>query len=46
MKAMAPEATVIVNVRIETSGIGKNANKKGVGSIEAIAYGTAIVINS
>lgn len=45
MKASAPEAAVIVNVRIETSAIGKNANKKGVGCIEAIAYGTAIVIN-
>ncbi len=31
MKEMAGSATVIVNVRIETSTIGKRANKKGPG---------------
>lgn len=46
MKAMAPEAAIIVNVRIETSSIGKNAHKKSVGSIEAFAYGTAIILDS
>ena len=44
MKEMAGSATVIVNVRIETSAIGKRANKKGVGCLEAIAYGTALII--
>ena len=44
MKEMAGSATVIVNVRIETSAIGKRANKKGVGCLEAIAYGTALTI--
>ena len=44
MKEMAGGATVIVNVRIETSTIGKRANKKGVGCLEAIAYGTALTI--
>ncbi len=44
MKEMAGSATVIVNVRIETSTIGRNANKKGVGCLEAIAYGTAVTL--
>ncbi len=44
MKEMAGSATVIVNVRIETSTIGKRANKKGVGCLEAIAYGTALTV--
>ena len=39
-------ATMIINMRLETATIGRNANKKkSVGSIEAIAYGTAIVMN-
>lgn len=45
MKAAAPkDATVIVNVRIETTTVGKNAHKKGVGCVEALAYGTALTI--
>lgn len=37
-------AGMIINMRLETSTIGRSANKKKrVGSIEAIAYGTAIV---
>jgi len=44
MKEMAGGATVIVNVRIETSTIGKRANKKSVGCLEAMAYGTALTI--
>jgi uncharacterized protein YbjQ (UPF0145 family) len=44
MKEMAGDATVIVNVRIETSTIGRNANKKGVGCLEAMAYGTALTV--
>ncbi len=43
MKEMTPGADMIVNLRIETSSIGKSANRKGqVGSVEALAYGTAI----
>ncbi len=39
-------AEMVVNMRLETAAIGRNANqKKQVGSIEAIAYGTAIVVN-
>jgi len=44
MKEMAPGATVIVNVRIETATIGRKANRKGVGCLEAIAYGTAVTL--
>ena len=44
MKEMAGDATVIVNVRIETSTIARKANKEGVGCLEAIAYGTALTL--
>ena len=38
---------LIINVRIETSSIGKSANDKNqVGSVEALAYGTAIYFDS
>ena len=44
MKEMAGDAAVIVNVRIETAAIGRRANRKGVGCLEAIAYGTALTL--
>jgi len=44
MKEMAGDAAVIVNVRIETAAIGKQAKRKSVGCLEAIAYGTAITL--
>jgi len=44
MKEMASGSAMIVNVRIETSTIGKKAHRKSVGCLEAIAYGTAIFI--
>jgi uncharacterized protein YbjQ (UPF0145 family) len=44
MKEMAGDAAVIVNVRIETAAIGKQTNRKSVGCLEAIAYGTAITL--
>lgn len=44
MKEMAGDATVIVNVRIETSTISRKANQEGVGCLEAIAYGTALTL--
>ena len=44
MKEMAGDAAVIVNVRIETASVGKQANKKSVGCLEAVAYGTAITL--
>lgn len=44
MKAMAGNATVIVNVRIETSAIGKQSKRKNIGCLEAVAYGTALTV--
>jgi len=46
MKADALNADMIVNVRLATAPIGKEggANGRGVKSIEAIAYGTAITL--
>ena len=43
MKEKSPNADIILNTRIETSIIGRSANsRKSIGSIEAMAYGTAI----
>ncbi len=43
MKEKAPNADIVLNTRIETSTIGRSANSRGgIGSIEAIAYGTAV----
>jgi uncharacterized protein YbjQ (UPF0145 family) len=44
MKEMAGDATVIVNVRIETAAIGKQSRRKNIGCLEAMAYGTAITV--
>lgn len=46
-EARAGGARAVVNFRLETSAIGQNANrKKSIGSIEAIAYGTAVVMHA
>ncbi len=46
MEEMAVGADVILNVRIETSSIGKRANnRQSIGSIEALAYGTAVTFS-
>ncbi len=42
MKADAKNADIFLNVRIETSSISKGQGDKSVGSIEAVAYGTAV----
>jgi uncharacterized protein YbjQ (UPF0145 family) len=44
MKEMAGGATMIVNVRIETSAIGKQSKRKNIGCLEAMAYGTALTL--
>ncbi len=45
MKESARGANIILNLRIETSAIGQSANRrKSIGSIEAIAYGTAVTL--
>jgi len=41
MKESAGDAAEIVNVRIETSAITKNASQN-IGAVEVLAYGTAI----
>jgi len=46
MKEKAHGASMIINVRIETSTIGKRAFKGKLGSVEVIAYGTAIRMKS
>ena len=40
-QAMAHNATMVYNVRLETSSISKN-ERQSVGSVEVIAYGTAL----
>jgi len=44
MKADAGDAAEIINLRIETSSISKNA-QQSIGAVEVIAYGTAIYRN-
>lgn len=45
-KAQSKGAGMIVNMRLETMTIGNNANRRGqVGSVEVLAYGTAIIYN-
>ncbi len=41
MKEDAKDASEIINIRIETSSISKNSTKN-VGTVEVLAYGTAI----
>jgi uncharacterized protein YbjQ (UPF0145 family) len=39
-------ADMVINMRLETATIGRSANQRNsVGSVEAIAYGTAIIRN-
>ena len=46
-QALAQGADMVVNLRLETSAIGNSANrKKQVGSVEAIAYGTAVKLRN
>jgi uncharacterized protein YbjQ (UPF0145 family) len=45
MKEKAEDADIIINLRIETSSIGRKASNR-IGSIEALAYGTAVTIRS
>jgi len=45
MKEKAPQASIIINVRIETSAIGRNQRKRSVSCVEALAYGTAIFVD-
>lgn len=42
MKEDVKDADIFLNVRIETSSISKGQGEKSVGSIEAVAYATAV----
>jgi uncharacterized protein YbjQ (UPF0145 family) len=45
MKEKAHDADIIVNVKIETSTIGNNSSRQNtMGCVEAIAYGTALIL--
>lgn len=44
MKEQANGAEIIINVRLETSTIGKSGKKQNVTSVESMAYGTALYI--
>lgn len=44
MKEMAAGASIIINVRIETSTIGKSGRRKRVSCLETIVYGTALTL--
>ena len=45
MKESAPDASIIVNVRIETATIGRSRRgKQRISCLETIAYGTALTL--
>jgi len=46
MKECCPTADQILNLRIETSSISKGDSGDRIGSIEVLAYGTAISFQS
>ncbi len=43
MKEQRPRALQIFNVRVETTSISKSARKGAVGSVEVLAFGTALI---
>ncbi len=42
MKESFPDADVILNLRMETSGIARTRRDGGMGAVEVVAFGTAI----
>lgn len=42
MKEKCANADMVINLRIETSSISKGRRKRGIGTVEVIAYGTAL----
>lgn len=42
MKEKCPDASQIINLRIETASISKHARKGTIGCVEVLAYGTAL----
>ena len=44
LKESCPDASQIINLRLETSSIFKQSGQGAVGSIEVLAYGTALFV--
>lgn len=42
LKEQCPDASIIVNLRMETSSIGSTSRQNGISCVEVVAYGTAI----
>lgn len=42
VKEQVPNASVIINLRLETATIGRTHGKQGIGAVEVMAYGTAV----
>ncbi|MGB5413298.1 MAG: heavy metal-binding domain-containing protein, partial [Polyangiales bacterium] len=42
MKESQPDADAFLNTRLETSTISSTAGNEGMGTIEVLAYGTAV----
>ena len=42
MREKHPDADLIINLRTETSSISKGRRRRSIGTVEVIAYGTAI----
>lgn len=42
MKTQAPSAHAFYNVRLETTSIAGGRNRKSIGAVEVLAYGTAV----
>ncbi len=45
MKYEALGSHIIVNTRVETASIFSSTNQNGIGSVEVLAYGTAVKLN-
>jgi uncharacterized protein YbjQ (UPF0145 family) len=46
MKESQPDADAYINTRLETSTISSSSGDEGLGTIEVLAYGTAIVFEN
>lgn len=46
MKESKPDADAYINTRLETSTIASTSGDKGLGTIEVLAYGTAVVFEA
>jgi uncharacterized protein YbjQ (UPF0145 family) len=42
LKESCPDATLIMNLRVETSNISQTKRDRGTGAVEVLAYGTAV----